>query len=332
MGISDRIDAFVALGEKIRGLAPSDLEILTRKAQSENGWFTPANVANAFQGIGYMLQSESLARWISNYKTEIESPKVVGIVMAGNIPLVGFHDLMCVLVAGHVAAVKVSSQDTSLTKTVIEWLLAIEPRFKKNISIRERLTGVDAVIATGSDNTSRYFEYYFRNIPRIIRKNRTSVAVLNGQESADELNRLGQDIFMYFGLGCRNVSKLLVPIGYKPDPFFEGIAHYQAIGDHHKYKNNYDYYRSIFLVNSTTHFDNGFLIWLPTTELVSPVSVIYAQAYSNEEELNDYLELNKEKLQCVVGKGFTPFGKAQLPEVWEYADNVDTMAFLLDLR
>lgn len=329
---TERIDAFAALGEKIGNISTEDMSEFAYRAQSENQWFTQDNVKRAFEGIQFMLDKPKLNEWINRYRElNPQVPKIVGIIMAGNIPLVGFHDLMCVLLSGHFAAIKTSSQDSYLVKLVINWLLDLEPRLKKNLEIRERLTNVEALIATGSDNTARYFEYYFKDHPKIIRKNRTSVAVLDGTESKEELHDLGKDIFWYFGLGCRNVSKLLVPAGYNATEFFESIEDYSAIGDHYKYRNNYDYHKSILLVNGTKHLDNGFLLWLPTDNLVSPISILHVQEYASEAELDNILTGYGEKLQCVIGKGKTPFGNGQLPEPWEYADNVDTMEFLKSL-
>ena len=331
MELAGRISAFVQLGDKLRTLSKDEISELSRRSQPDNQWFTEANVARAIDGIARLLEEEKLKKWIARYQFRVEVPKIVGIVMAGNIPMVGFHDLLCVLVSGHFAAIKLSSQDSFLSKQVIQWLIEIEPKFKRSIEIREKLTGIDAVIATGSDNTSRYFEYYFSHIPRIIRKNRTSVAVLTGKETSDDLAELGKDIFWYFGLGCRNVSKLLIPKEYQPNQFFEAIESFSEIIHHNKYKNNYDYYRSIFLVNGTTHLDNGFLTWLPTKDLVSPVSVLYAEEYNSPAEVENYLKLHSEKIQCVIGADFIPFGQAQSPEVWDYADHVDTIEFLLKL-
>lgn len=278
-----------------------------------------------------MLQPEKLTKWLKAYECNPDVPKMVGVIMAGNIPLVGFHDLMCVLLSGHFAVIKPSSQDDFLTRTIIAWLLEIEPKFKKDLEIRDRLNNVDALIATGSDNTARYFEYYFKDHPKIIRKNRTSVGVLDGGESTEELHALGRDLFWYFGLGCRNISKLLVPKDYDPKHFFESIESYSAIGDHYKYRNNYDYHKSILLVNGTKHLDNGFLLWKPTQDLVSPISILHVEEYVDEDQLNAILDSYSEKLQCVVGKLGIPFGQAQLPEPWDYPDNVDTMRFLGDL-
>lgn len=331
MIVEERIEVFSILGSKIKNISKEDIREYSYRTRVENQWFTEENIQRAFDGLAFVLEKSKLEKWVSNYDVKAEVPKIVGIVMAGNIPLVGFHDLMCVLIGGHFAVIKVSNQDAFLTNLIISWLLEIEPRFKRNLEVRDRLTGIEAVIATGSDNTARYFEYYFKDIPSIIRKNRTSIAILNGRESIKDLKELGKDIFWYFGLGCRNVSKLLVPKGYDPTPLFEANEHFSYLGDHNKYKNNYDYYKSIFLVNGTKHLDNGFLLWLPTTDLVSPISVLYAQEYSTEQEASNYLDDHQQKIQCVVGKDHILFGSAQLPEPWNYADNVDTMEFLAKL-
>ncbi|WP_258103340.1 acyl-CoA reductase [Marinoscillum sp. MHG1-6] len=331
MNIEARISAFIQLADKIKRLSNDELEDLYSRAEAENAWFTKENIERALFGISYQLDEDKLNQWLSKYQLEPEIPKIVGIVMAGNIPLVGFHDLLCVLISGHFAAIKASSQDSFLINKIISWLLEIEPGFKKSLELRERLTGIDAVIATGSDNTARYFEHYFKDIPSIIRKNRSSVAVLTGNETAQELKALGKDIFWYFGLGCRNISKLLVPKGYKPDFLFESIQEFEPVIHHHKYRNNYDYNKSIYLVNSEPHLDTGFLMWRKTEELVSPISVMYAQEYESTGEIQDILNAHKDKIQCVVGRDYIPFGKAQLPELWDYADKVDTLKFLAAL-
>lgn len=324
----ERISAFNQLGDKLANFNPEELTEIGYRAAAQNAWFTTENSLRAIQGITLMLDKEKLEQWLTKYPLDCDVPKIVGIVMAGNIPLVGFHDLMCVLLSGHFAAVKTSSQDTFLVKWIIDLLLEIEPRFKKSLEIRDRLTNIDAVIATGSDNTARYFEYYFKNIPNIIRKNRSSIAVLTGQESAEDLKNLGKDIFWYFGLGCRNVSKVLVPEEYQADFFFECIQEFEEVGNHHKYRNNYDYNKSIYLVNREPHLDNGFLLWRSSDTLVSPISVLFTQTYKNPLEIKTFIESNQEKIQCVVGKDYVPFGKAQQPEPWDYADNVDTLRFL----
>lgn len=331
MRVDERISAFIQLGDKIAGLNETERAQIEDMARRENPWFTQSNVKNAIDGITHMLQKEKLDTWLKPYNLECEVPKIVGIVMAGNIPLVGFHDLMCVLLSGNFAAIKASSQDTFLVKWIIELLFEVESRFKKSLEIRDKLTNIDAVIATGSDNTARYFEYYFKNIPHIIRKNRSSIAVLSGDESSEDLKNLGKDIFWYFGLGCRNVSKILVPKDYKADFFFESIQEFEEVGNHHKYRNNYDYNKSIYLVNKEPHLDNGFLLWRKSEDFVSPISVLYVQEYETASEVDSYIDQNKEKTQCIVGKGFIPFGNAQMPEPWDYADEVDTLKYLINL-
>ncbi len=333
MSLEERIEAFSKLGDKINQMSSEEFEHLSHQARIQNQWFTEDNIARAFKGIASMIQEGELNEWLTKYTIPVvESPKVIGIIMAGNIPMVGFHDLLCVIISGHIAAIKPSSQDDYLTRFLVNALLEIAPELTDSIQLRERLTEIDGLIATGSDNTARYIEYYFRNHPKIIRKNRTSVAVLDGSESSEELSLLGNDLFWYFGLGCRNVSKVFTPEGYDPKDFFEAIEHFNYVADHNKYRNNYDYHKSILLVNGVRHLDNGFLLWQPSEDLVSPVSILFQKTYSDKSELNEILKLNESKIQCVVGKGFTPFGQAQLPRVWDYADNVDTMDFLLNLN
>ncbi|MEM8937820.1 MAG: acyl-CoA reductase [Bacteroidota bacterium] len=328
----ERLKAMSKLGKKISELTRDEIEELSSKARQANGWFTFDQVANALKGIAFLLQEEKLKRWTNRYKLQNHLTKIIGIVMAGNIPLVGFHDLLSVLISGHFAAIKPSSDDEYLTQSMINWILAIEPRFKKNVEIRNKLKGIDAIIATGSDNTARYFEYYFKDIPAIIRKNRTSISIITGEESNAELRRLGEDIFSYFGLGCRNVSKVFTPEGYDIRTIFPYFENYKGIINHHKYRNNYDYYKSIYLVNKTPHLDTGFLLVSSTEDLVSPVSVLYHQEYRDEQALLSMLEGKNDKVQCIVGQNYLPFGKTQRPELWDYADKVDTMEFLLSLR
>ena len=270
MNLKERIEAFGKLGDRINALKEEEVTKYAAIARHENPWFTDTNVQTAFEGVASMLDRKKLSEWLKPYKIKIEVPRIVGIVMAGNIPLVGFHDLLSVLITGHYAAIKTSSKDTFLVNLIIEWLLELAPGLKKNISLREKLTDIDAVIATGSDNTARYFHYYFGKVPNIIRKNRVSVAIIDGTESKDELEALGTDIFTYFGLGCRNVSKIYFPEGYDVKELFEAISSFESAMDNHKYKNNYDYHKSIYLINKTKHLDTGFLLWHETDELVSP--------------------------------------------------------------
>ena len=256
--------------------------------------------------------------------------------MAGNIPLVGFHDLLCVLLSGHILLAKLSANDTVLMQWAMEQLISLEPRFADYLRPVPRLNAADAYIATGSDNTARYFDFYFGKKPNLIRRNRSSVAVLTGQESSSELARLGPDIFQYYGLGCRNVSKLYVPPGYDFVPLLDALQVCEGVLDHHKYQNNYDYNKSILLVNGTPHFDNGFLLVTPQSALVSPISVVHYGEYAHEIDLVDQLTDVAPRIQCLVSAGgrwagSVPFGQAQQPGVADYADGVDTMEFLAEL-
>ncbi|ELR69391.1 hypothetical protein C900_05081 [Fulvivirga imtechensis AK7] len=333
MDIKERIAALSALGQYLENLNENTRTKLHLQARANNNWFTPENVDTALKGIIGYLQKDKLQEWASQYPIKDQNKKV-GIVMAGNIPFVGFHDLLSVLISGNQAHIKLSSQDTALIKFIITELTEIAPSFKEQVFIKERLKDIDAIIATGSDNTSRYFEYYFSKYPHIIRKNRTSCAILTGNETSEDFKGLAEDIFLYFGLGCRNVSKLFVPQGYDFNSFFEGIQHYQGITHHHKYSNNYDYNKSIYLVNGEAHFDNGFLMLREEKQMVSPISVVYYEQYGSEDELKSILDQNKEKIQCIVADNWPnsqPFGNAQYPEVWDYADGVDTMKFLSGL-
>ena len=320
------------MGHKMKDLSQEDKDQLYPRAKAQNGWFTPESIDYAFEGLSFMLTKEKLTKWTSAYSLDPEVPKIIGVIMAGNIPMVGFHDLMSVLISGHIAAVKMSSQDNVLMNQVINWLIEIEPRFKRNIDIRERLEEVDAVIATGSDNTARYFEYYFGKYPNIIRKNRTSVAVIDGTETPEELIALGRDIFHYYGLGCRNVSKMYVPKGFDISSIFPHWEIYANVVNQNKYRNNYDYNKAILLVNGTEHLDTGFLMTQASTSIVSPTSVLYHEIYESKEQLTSILETNAEKIQCIIGHEYIPFGKAQSPEPWDYADGVDTLNFLSELK
>jgi hypothetical protein len=258
----------------------------------------------------------------------------VALVLAGNIPLVGFHDVLCVLISGHKVMIKLSSKDSVLIPYVLNHLTEIDPGFADKIEYVERLENFDAVIATGSDNSSRYFDFYFGKYPNIIRKNRTSIAVLNGFETEDELKLLGKDVFTYFGLGCRNVSKILAPKGYDFTTILKAWEGYHDISNHHKYRNNYDYQLAIRMVNKEKFFDNGFVILIESEKIVSPIAVLYTEHYDSESHLAEILKAVADKTQCVVGnktRKSVKFGQAQLPSLNDYADHIDTMKFLESL-
>lgn len=331
-----QLDTWIKLGKELRSMNEDSLEELAFKAGQRNPWFTKESVEKAINGISFILQEDNLKSWLMKYPDiPVTSPKKIGIVMAGNIPGVGFHDLLSILLSGHIAKVKYSSQDQVIIEFILNKLFNIDPQFIDKVEVVDKLKDFDAVIATGSDNTGRYFDYYFGKYPNIIRRNRTSVAILSGKESKEELKNLGKDIFTYYGLGCRNVSLILVPEGYEFKEFFEAIEEFNSVIHHHKYNNNYDYNKSIYLVNREDHLDNGFLLLKKTDEqLVSPISVVYYKEYKNQADLEKYLENAKEKIQCIVGQNdkFIDFGEAQNPAPWDYADNIDTLRFLSNLH
>lgn len=336
MKLSERIDALARLGTVLHSIEEHEKDNLFRQAANHNSWFTPKHCELALNGILKFLVKDDLTKWMQAYNLVSTAPRKVGVVMAGNIPLVGFHDLLSVLISGHHLAAKLSSQDSVLMRYVVEKLLAIEPRFADSISFVERMNDVDAVIATGSDNTARYFEYYFRSKPHIIRKNRSSVALINGRETHEQLTALGRDVFSYFGLGCRNVSKLIVPKGFELSILLDVWGPYNDVMDHHKYVNNYDYNKSILLVNRVPHLDNGFALIRESTDLVSPISVLYYERCETPDDVRKNLSDSSEKIQCVVSADAAypntiDFGKTQEPGLTDYADNVDTLKFLTGL-
>lgn len=310
-----------------------DFVDLFKLSQSHNGWFTQEQVYHAIQSWAKALEEDNLNQWISVYDFSEVKPKTVGLILAGNIPLVGFHDLLSVLISGHNVLVKTSSNDQHLIKFLARYLVAVNPEIENCITFTDgKLENFDAVIATGSNNTARYFEYYFKNKPNIIRKNRNSIAVLNGNETHDDLVNLGEDIFRYFGLGCRNVSKLFVPKDYNFDAFFKAIYEYKDVIYYEKYSNNYDYNKAVFLMSNFKLLDNEFLTLKEDTSYSSPISSVFYERYENIEHLKKQLEKDAGQIQCVVSNGVIensiPFGKTQQPELWDYADNVDTLLFL----
>lgn len=325
------LSSFIALGNDLRSGKLSDPEALSR-AFIENGWFTNENTERALKALGSMLEEESLKRWLSSYKVPVGTAKTVALIMAGNIPLVGFQDLLCVLMSGHKALVKMASDD----RVLLPHILRSYPEVLEKIEWTDgRLRGFDAMIATGSNNSSRYFEHYFSRYPHIFRKSRTSVAVLNGKESGEQLNALGADIFNYFGLGCRSVSKLYVPTGYDFNSFFQAIYPFREVLLNKKYGNNYDYYRAIYLMNGAKLLDNNFVLLKEDTHLHSPPAVIFYEFYEHREDLAKRLQKVHEQLQCVVSgetwPGAVPFGRSQFPGPGDYPDGIDLMKFLSSL-
>ncbi len=296
-----------------------------------NKWFTEENVLSALKNICHdFLAKEKLEKWLQKYSLlTTQHMQTVGITMAGNIPLVGFQDLLCVLISNHKALIKQSSKDNILLPYLLEILFEIEPEFKKQIAFSDMLKGCDAYIATGSNNSARYFEYYFGKYPHIIRKNRTSIGLLDGTESDEDLLNLGKDIFSYFGMGCRNVGKILITPNVDLQRLLKAFEYFNYLADHDKYKNNFDYQLTILLMNQTPCLANDCVILTENKNLHSPLAVLY---YEVVDDLKKALQnISQDDLQCIVGKDFISFGQSQQPSLSDYADNIDTMKWLMKL-
>ncbi len=316
-----------------------EFSTLIREEQIHNPWFTPVNVTRAFSALSRMLEAEVLEAWLGRYdlpERAKEQQKEIGLVMAGNIPLVGFHDMLCVLASGHRLLARTSGKDERLPVKVAEVLADLDSELMSRVRFtREPVRGIDALIATGSNNTARYFDYYFRAIPHVIRKNRNGVAVLTGEESAGELEALGSDIFTYFGMGCRNVTKLYIPDDYDLKVLLAVLDRFDALFQHHKYMNNVEYYRSIYLMNQLPFLDNGILLVKEDTATASPIGVVFYERYSEIGWVRDQLAARKEEIQCCVSvhpgiQGTILPGSTQDPMPWDYADGVDTLRFLTE--
>ena len=340
MQLQQRINAFQELGGFLSTYAKasegtSEFNIIL-KAKHHNGWFTEENVRFALKSWSEALSEAHIRTWISSYTISEGTPKTIGIVMAGNVPLVGFHDFISVLISGNKVLAKLSSNDSVLLPFLAEKLIEIEPGFQDRITFtEEKLEHFDAVIATGSNNTARYFDYYFGKYPHIIRKNRNSVAVLTGNETPEQLQGLADDIFRYFGLGCRNVSKLYLPKNYNFDAFFSAMFSWKHVINDTKYINNYDYNKAVYLMSDIKLLDNEFMLLKEDSGFASPISVVFYEYYDSVPELEKYLSENETDIQCVVSEAGIanelPFGSTQTPQLWDYADGVDTLQFLLDL-
>jgi len=323
----------------------SDLkEVMIRSFQS-NGWFTEKNIVLALTQWADALSGDNVENWISRYQSKlpVKSPKRIGVINAGNIPFVGLHDLLAVLNSGNIYVGKNASDDKLLLPWITSLIFQIEPELKSRIFFVDKLNEIDAVIATGSDNSARYFDYYFGKYPHIIRKNRNGIAILTGKETTEQLSLLGKDIFQYFGLGCRNVSKLYVPKNYDFNSFFGAIYDQNQIMEHTKYMNNFDYNNSVLLLKLVPFLQNGFLIIRKEETIPSPVSIVHYEFYDDLNSLQQKLAAKKDQLQCIAAdksavdfknelQGIVvPFGQTQSPALWDYADGVDTMAFLIGL-
>ena len=331
MNLQNRIE----LLQKLKNyLEDNDTEWQEVKANAtaHNGWFIPGFIDLALQNIcSAFLDTDKLTAWANHYHLDDNiNGKNIGLVMAGNIPLVGFHDFLCVFMSGHTQTIKLSGKDDVLLKHLVQKLYSWDISVQNYISFAEMLKGCDAYIATGSNNSARYFEQYFAKYPSIIRRNRTSAAILNGKESEEELNKLSDDVHLYFGLGCRNVTKIFVRAGYDFVPLLKAFDKYKYFADHHKYKNNYDYQLSIALMNNIYYMTNESTLLIESEEIFSAISQLNYSFYDNAEKVTALLKDNSD-VQCIVGQQHTPFGQAQQPGLFDYADGVDTMQFLLSL-
>ncbi|MCF8407562.1 MAG: acyl-CoA reductase [Crocinitomicaceae bacterium] len=330
-------ELFIALGDEKYDTSKTnrftqkeftDFSLLIQQQKNHNGWFIEENVRKALLELGNMIQTDKVNEWVANYSFA-SNPKRILIIMAGNLPLVGFHDLLCVLLSGNKAIIKLSSEDKTLLPKLIEWLAVIHPIINEIVSIEYGLIKqVEAVIATGSDNANLHFEKYFGHVPRLFRKNRTSIALITGSETKEELELLGSDMFSYFGKGCRNVTFLLIPLEFNLNLFFEAIVPYGEIINNKKYGNNYDYNRAIHLLNQENVLDNNFVLLKESNQLFSPISMIHYHRYLDDNELQSILELNKENIQVIIGSNFIPFGDSQKPSLTDYADGINTMGWL----
>ncbi|MDX2045279.1 MAG: acyl-CoA reductase [Chitinophagaceae bacterium] len=331
MNLQQRIHILAELGNYMKGATDEWLFVRQRAAESNN-WFIPGFIDLAINNITEQyLDKNKLTEWLNGYLVS-DLPAVqkkVGIVMAGNIPLVGFHDFLCVFVSGHSQLIKPSSSDSVLITHLAEKMAEWYPETRSYISFAEQLKNCDAYIATGSNNSARYFNYYFGKYPHIIRRNRTSVAILQGNESSGELNNLADDIQQYFGLGCRNVTKIYVPEGYDFVPLLEALRRYSYFMDGHKYKHNYDYHLAAQIINNRYYMTNGSIVLVEDPSPYSPISQLHYEFYRGRESVIN--SLKTEEIQCIAGSGYVPFGKTQCPGLSEYADGADTLKFLVSL-
>lgn len=354
MNLLDRISAFAKLSDFMFAVASENPKIISDLLKNEydgfneliknvkihNSWFIEKFVRNQLKSLADSTTREKIESWILKYEDKTKNIKFkrVGVVMAGNIALVGFHDFISVLITGHHFVGKVSSKDEHLPKKIAEILIKIEPRFENKITfLTEKLTNYEAVIATGSNNTARYFNYYFSKVPNIVRTSRNSLAVLTGKETKEDLDKFADDILLYFGLGCRNISKVFVPEGYKFDKLFEALYKYKDLSNENKYVNNFEYNRAIYLMDSIDFLENGFFIIKPDYNLASPISVLHYEYFKDLEKVAKYISAQQNNLQCVVsnkkiiGQNILDFGQTQIPQLYDYEDNINTIDFLLDL-
>lgn len=328
MDLQARIDLMKRLREYLTN-SPESFETVKEQAFMQNPWFVPTFIESAIQSIcNNLLDPEKLNRWMNHYHIDDHiQPKTVGIIMAGNIPLVGFHDFLAAFICGHYQKVKLSSKDDVLFPFIFKKLSEWNPDFNRYVSVEDLLKNCDAYIATGSNNTSRYFEFYFASVPHIIRKGKTSVAVLSGNESPETLSQLSDDIHLYFGRGCRNITKLYVPDGYNFERLLHVFKKYEWFSTHHRYKNNFDYQLALLLMNNRFYMTNNTVLLVENNESFPPIGMVYYQYYTPP----NVPEISTEQIQCMVGRNDLSFGAAQHPGLFDYADNIDTMQFLLGI-
>lgn len=332
MTLQQRIELLVDLGKYIKD-NNEEWQAVKQLATRQNPWFVPEFIEIAADNIvSQFLQHDKLEAWAKQYELpqENEDPKTVGLVMAGNIPMVGFHDMLCIFISGHYQVIKLSGKDDVLIKHLVKQLYKQAVVVQNYISFADNLKGCDAYIATGGNNTSRYFDYYFGKYPSIIRRNRTSVAILSGNESDAQLHALASDMQTYFGLGCRNVTKLYVPENYNFEPLLHALNDYEHYVDFHKYKNNYDYQLALLMMGRKMYMTNGSIILSENSSLFTPVSQVNYEYYTDKDQLNAALS-NNQDVQAIVSSDHIPFGQAQTPSLTDYADGVDTIAFLKGL-
>lgn len=339
MQLAERVNVLIRLGEHMQSLDGEEFQTLFLKAEADNPWFTLENIKRSLSAIrDQYLSVQALHNIINKYHLDDNiGRKKIGLILAGNIPLVGVHDVICCFLCGHTALIKVSDKDKILMQWFIHEMVNLEPRAAQYLFEVEKLKDYDAAIATGSNASAVHFEYYFSHVPHIIRRNRNSIAVLTGHETADQLVLLGSDIFSYFGLGCRNVSMVLVPEGYDIKVLIDALEPFKAIMHHNKYKNNYDYNLALMLLNNETFLQSDFVIWKESDQIISRIASIHYRFYKNKEELVKWLKSKKDEIQCVVSNQklpeteTVPFGMAQCPDIDVFADGVDTMEFLLSV-
>ncbi|QEC42643.1 acyl-CoA reductase [Pseudobacter ginsenosidimutans] len=332
MNLQNRLDLLERLGQYISADG-EPWQTAVERASRENAWFTPEFIQLAANRIAtHFLAKDKLSAWATQYKIPAENPhpKNVGIIMAGNIPLVGFHDFLCVFISGHRQTIKLSSRDETLLKHLVEQLYEWDAQTKELIRFETMLKGCDAYIATGSNNSARYFDYYFKKYPHIIRRNRTSVAILDGNESEADLGKLADDVHEYFGMGCRNITKIYVPKDYDFLPLLNVFRKYNQFAEHNKYKNNYDYQLAVLIINKQYYMTNDSIILHENPSVFSPVSQLNYEFYTDLAAVETSLSANND-IQAIAGINHLPFGQAQQPSLTDYADGADTLQFLLEL-